>query len=517
MLKKVLLIIRDGWGIGPDSPYNAVKNADKPVTDALLKKYPHSVLEASGLAVGVPKGYQGSSEVGHLNMGAARIVKQEVVRINEAIEAGTVFGNPNMKRVFEAAKKGGALHVMGLIQDEGVHAHQEHLYAILKEAADQKLSKVYVHFFADGRDTPPRSALGYLDMLEAKFKEYGIGRVGTLMGRYYAMDRGKNWDLTDRAYNCMVKLAGNKAASAREAIEQSYHNDRLSDGSEMSDEYIPPTVIGDFPGIKDGDGVIHINYRQDRAIQLTNAFVDDVYPGKREKKLDIAYCGLTRYYDAFKFNILPPLDEGGDMVNLVGEEVSKKGLKQLRITETQKFKHVTSFFNGKMLEPYKNEDRLELKGRFDPASFAEHPEMEAYFVADRAVIEIKSGKYDFVTINFANCDMVGHTGVYEAAKKAVEIVDECVGKVVEAALAAGYATLITADHGNAEEMADIKTGAPKTAHTIYPVECIYVADDADKISMRKNGVLSDIGATVLDLLDIEKPAEATAESLIIRK
>ncbi len=516
MAKKVLLIIRDGWGIGPDSPYNAVKNANKPRTDAMLKKYPSSVLEASGLSVGVPAGYMGSSEVGHLNMGAARIVKQEVVRINEAIEEGTVFGNPNMKRVFEAAKKSGNLHAMGLVQDEGVHAHQEHLFAIIKEAAAQGIKNVYVHFFADGRDTYPRSSLTYLEALENKFKEYGKGVVGTLMGRYYAMDRGKKWDLTDKAYNCLVKCEGKKAASAREAIEESYKNDRVPDGTEMTDEYIPPTVIGDYPGIKDGDGVIHFNYRQDRAIQLTNAFVDDDYAGKRDKKLNIAYCGLTRYYDSFKFNVLPPLDEGGDMANLVGEEVSKKGLKQLRITETQKFKHVTSFFNGKMLEPYKGEDRIELKGRFDPSAFAEHPEMEAYLVAERAVEEIKSGKYEFITINFANCDMVGHTGVYEAAKKAVEVVDECTGKVTDAGLAAGYTVLITADHGNAEEMADAATGAAKTAHTTYPVELIYVSNDADKIKLRPKGVLADIGATVLDLLDIKKPAEATAESLIIR-
>lgn len=515
-MKKVLLIVRDGWGIGPDSPYNAVKNAKKPRTDAMLKKYPSSVLEASGLSVGVPAGYMGSSEVGHLNMGAARIVKQEVVRINEAIEAGTVFGNPNMKRALDAAKKSGALHVMGLVQDEGVHAHQEHLFAIIKEAAAQGVANVYVHFFADGRDTYPRSSLTYLEALEKKFKEYKKGVVGTLMGRYYAMDRGKKWDLTDKAYNCMVKCEGKKASSARAAIEESYKNDRVPDGTEMTDEYIPPTVIGNYPGIKDGDGVIHFNYRQDRAIQLTNAFVDDAYSGKRDRKLDIAYCGLTRYYDAFKYNVLPPLDEGGDMVNLVGEEVSKKGMKQLRITETQKFKHVTSFFNGKMLEPYKGEDRIEIKGRFDPSAFAEHPEMEAYLVADRAVEEIKSGKYEFITINFANCDMVGHTGVYEAAKKAVEVVDECTGKVTDAALAAGYVTLITADHGNAEEMADAATGAVKTAHTTYPVELIYVGADADKIKLRKKGILADIGATVLDLLGIEKPKEATAMSLIIK-
>lgn len=516
MAKKVILIIRDGWGIGPDSPYNAVKKAKKPNTDAYLKKYPSSVLEASGLSVGVPKGYQGSSEVGHLNMGAARIVKQEVVRINEAIEAGEVFGNPNMKRAFETAKKSGTLHIMGLIQDEGVHAHQEHMYAIIKEAAAQKIAKVYVHFFADGRDTYPKSALTYLDMLEAKFKEYGIGTVGTVMGRYYAMDRGKNWSLIDKAYNCMTKCEGKKANTAREAIEGSYKNDKLSNGDEMTDEYILPTVIGNFPGIKDGEGVIHTNYRQDRAIQLTNIFVDEVYPGNRWKKLDIAYCGLTRYYDAFKYNVLPPLDEGGDMVNLVGEEVSKKGMKQLRITETQKFKHVTSFFNGKMLEPYKGEDRLELKGRFDPASFAEHPEMEAYQVKDRAIEEIKSGKYDFITLNFANCDMVGHTGNLDATVKAVEVVDECTGAVVEAALKAGYVILVSADHGNAEEMADAKTGAPRTAHTTYPVECIYIASDAEKVKMRPHGVLSDIGATVLDLLEISKPKEATAESLIIK-
>ncbi|MFP4467092.1 MAG: 2,3-bisphosphoglycerate-independent phosphoglycerate mutase [Candidatus Goldiibacteriota bacterium] len=517
-MKKVMLIIRDGWGKAPEGKYNAVANADTPNNDEFMKKYPHTLLGAAGLDVGVPDGYQGSSEVGHLNMGAARIVKQEIVRIDEAIEDGSLFSVEIMKKAFENAKQEGrALHLMGLVQDEGVHAHQNHLFALLKHAAEEGVKDVYIHFFADGRDTPPRSSLVYLEALKEKMEEYKTGKIGTVIGRYYAMDRGQKWDMTDKAFNAIVKAEGIKETDAESAIKNSYEKDKLSDGGEMGDEYIPPRIIGDYPGVKDGDSVIHFNYRQDRAIQLTNAFVEDDYKGKRDRKPDVVYVGLTRYYDSFKNNVLAPLDEGKEMANLVGEVVSKAGMKQLRLTETQKFKHVTSFFNGKMVEPYKGEDRIEIEGRFDPSSFAEHPEMEAYRVKDKALEILKNPSYDFITINFANCDMVGHTGVYEAARKAVEVVDECTGEVVRAAREAGYVVLITADHGNAEEMANERTGALKTAHTTNPVEFIYIGDDASGLELKKEGVLADIGATVLELLGLEKPEEASAQSLIIKK
>jgi len=515
MSNKVLLIIRDGWGVAPEGRYNAVTSAETPNVDAYLKEYPYTLIDASGRPVGVPEGNQGSSEVGHLNMGAGRIVKQEIVRIDEAIEDGSLFKNPCIKKALDNAKeKGKTLHIMGLLQDEGVHAHQRHLFAILEQAGKLGIKNVYVHVFGDGRDTPPRSMEKYLDLLEEKFKEYGTGKVGTIMGRYYAMDRGEKWNLIDKAYNLLTKAEGKKAAAPKEALKNAYDNEKAPDGSPMFDEYIEPVVIGDFNGIKEGDSVIHFNYRQDRAIELTKCFVEDKYPGNRWKKLDITYCGLTRYYDEFKYNVIGPLSEGGLMDNLVGETISKKGLKQLRISETQKFKHVTSFFNGKRVEPFKGEDRIELKGRFDPSDFAVHPEMEAYLVKDEAVKQIKTGKYDCIVLNYANCDMVGHTGVFEAAKKAVEVVDECVGETVKAGLEAGYKIILTADHGNAEEMWDEKSNGPKTAHTLNKVEMIYIADDADNVKVKEGGKLGDIGVTMLKLLKIEVPKECTADYLL---
>jgi len=335
--KKVLLIIRDGWGMYRPDKYNAVANAKTPNMKRYLKQYPNSVLEPAGEAVGLPKGYQGSSEVGHLNMGAGRIVIQELKRIMDMIEDGTFFALPALKAALDnAAAKGSALHLMGLVQDEGVHAHQDHLYAIMREAKKRGIKQVYIHFFADGRDTPPRSALSFIKMLDEVIKEVGNAAVGTIIGRYYAMDRGEKWALTDQTYNALTRAEGLKANSAEEAITADYASMKNPNGQPIVDEYIPPTIIGGYPGIKDGDSVIHINFRQDRAIQLTKAFVEDTYPGNRWKKFDIVYCGLTRYYDEFKFAALPPMDEGGGMNNLLGEVISAAGLKQLRLAETQK-------------------------------------------------------------------------------------------------------------------------------------------------------------------------------------
>ncbi len=512
----IVLLIRDGWGINPRREYNAVANARTPNVSGFLRQYPQAVLTASGTAVGLPKGYQGSSEVGHLNMGAGRIVRQEISRINDAIESGEFFRNENFQRAIKnCVKNKTTLHVMGLVQDEGVHAHQDHLFAIMKSAKQAGVEELCVHFFADGRDTPPRSAMEFLRPLNDRIAEYRIGRIGTLMGRYYAMDRGENWRLTDRAYNALTRAEGVRVASAEEAIERAYRDDRTPDGTEMFDEYIPPSIIGGFSGIKDGDSVIHFNYRQDRAIQLTRAFVEDDYPGERWKKLAVVYCGLTRYYDSFRFNILGAIDEVKGMANLLGEVISREGLRQLRIAETQKFRHVTSFFNGKLIQPFKNEDRIEIKSVYDPATFAEHPEMNAFDVADAVVKEIRAGKHDFIVLNFANCDMVGHTGNYPAAVRAVEVVDECAGRVVKETLARDGSVLLTADHGNAEEMVDYRTGLPKTAHTTNPVEFVYIGTDQEKIKLRPQGILSDIAPTVLYLLGIEKPADMTAANLIV--
>ncbi|WP_428897379.1 2(,)3-bisphosphoglycerate-independent phosphoglycerate mutase [Parelusimicrobium proximum] len=517
-MQKVILIVRDGWGVRKETDYNAVSEAKTPNIDSYLEKYPYTMLEASGEGVGLPAGYMGSSEVGHLNIGAGRIVVQELKRLKDAIEDGSLFNSAPFKACIEAAQKGGALHLMGLVQDEGVHAHQDHMHAIMKYAAEKGIKTVYLHFFADGRDTPPRSALGFARELDAKAKEYGVGTAATLQGRYYAMDRSDNWALTDQAYELIVSAKGVREADNFEAaIETSYKTDKTPDGGEMVDEYIPPTVIKGYAGVKDGDAVIFLNFRQDRAIQLTKAFVEDNYPGKRSERPAITFCGLTQYYDSFKLNALPSMTEGGAMDNLLGEVLAQNGLKQLRLAETQKFKHVTSFFNGKLIKPFEGENQVEVKGRFDPATFADHPEMEAYIVADKAVEEINSGKYDFVLVNFANGDMVGHTGNFASVVKAIEVVDECTGKLVEAGLKNDYVILVTADHGNAEEMWDCKIDMAKTAHTCNLVELIYIAKNAEGVSLDpKGGVLGDIAPTILDIMGLKQPADMGRHSLIVK-
>ncbi len=515
MQKSIVLIIRDGWGINPDPEYNAVKNAHTPNTDLLLKEYPNTILEASGESVGLPEGYQGSSEVGHLNMGAGRIVEQEMTKIMSDIQDGSFFDSPVFQKAIKnVLDSNSALHLMGLVQDEGVHAHQDHLFAIMKYAKEQGVKKLYIHFFADGRDTAPKSTLEYIGALKEKIEEYKIGKIATIIGRYYAMDRGKNWQLTTTAYNAITKGQGTRVENIEDAIQDAYKT-RTPNDKDMFDEYIQPLIVGDYEGIKDGDSVIHFNYRQDRAIQLTMAFIEDDYPGKRWKKFDIVYCGLTRYYDTFPYNILEPMDDRGGMDNLLGEILSKKGLKQIRLSETQKFRHVTSFFNGKSTKPFPGEEQTEITGTFDPATFADHPEMNAYDVTDEAVKRINSNEFSLMVINLANCDMVGHTGDYEAAKKAVEVVDECVGTLVDTILSKNKIAMITADHGNAEEMIDYKTGIPKTSHTKNPVEFIYVAEDHKNIKLIERGTLSDIAPTILYVLGIEKPAEMTSNNLII--
>lgn len=448
-------------------------------------------------------------------MGAGRIVEQELKRIMDTIRDGTLFLSRPFKRTIDnCIKKNSTLHLMGLVQDEGVHAHQDHLFAIMRHAKEQGVKTLCIHFFSDGRDTPPRSALNFLKELRLKISETGIGEIATVIGRYYAMDRGEKWELIDRTYDALTRAEGVRVKTAEEAVTRAYSQDRNPDGSELVDEYIPPTILGGFEGIKDGDSVIHFNYRQDRAIELTKAFVENDYPGKRWKKLDISYCGLTRYYDSFLLNALPPMAETGKMKNLLGEVISGHGLKQLRISETQKFKHVTSFFNGKLIKPYPGEDRIEIKGTFDPATFAEHPEMNARDVAERAVSEILSGKYAFMLVNFANCDMVGHTGNFDSTVKAVETVDTCAGELVKTALKTDAAVIVTADHGNAEAMWDERIQMAKTAHTNNNVEFILAGNGTAGMKLREKGILSDIAPTVLKLLGIKQPPEMTAENLV---
>jgi 2,3-bisphosphoglycerate-independent phosphoglycerate mutase len=514
--RPVALIIRDGWGLNERKEGNAVAAAATPNVSGYKARYPWTVLDCAGEAVGLPDGYQGSSEVGHLNMGAGRVVIQELKRIDDGLRTGVLFDLPRWKELVAAWKRGrGRMHFLGLLQDEGVHAHQEHLFKIMRRARQEfPDGEIVVHPFLDGRDTPPRSTLEYLARLGLVMKEVGHCRIGTAMGRYYAMDRSKNWALTDQAFRCLVDADGRRAPSAEAAVRESYAKDRTPDNVEMFDEYIPPYAIGDYDGIRDGDCVVHTNYRQDRAIQLSRAFVDPSYPGKPRRRPKVGYLGLTRYYNEFTQYLMGAMDEAGGMENLLGEVISAAGLRQLRIAETQKFRHVTSFFNGKSTKPYAGEDQIEVPGRFDPATYASHPEMDAGTVTEEILRRLADNPYDFIAVNYANGDMVGHTGDFDAARRAIEVVDGCVGRIVARLLELDARILVTADHGNSEEMVDYETGMVKTSHTLNPVECIYVARDAAGLRMIPRGKLSDIAPTVLRLMGLPAPKEMTASCLI---
>lgn len=516
-MRPVCLIIRDGWGYSQDPEGNAVLAAGTPNCDRYKSLYPWTLLDCAGEPVGLPDGYQGSSEVGHLNMGAGRIVIQELKRIDDGLSTGELFqveAWTGLMRQWKAHRS--HLHLLGLLQDEGVHAHQEHLFKIMKRARRENPGgTIVIHPFLDGRDTPPRSCLEYLAILNRVMQEVGGCAIGTVMGRYYGMDRSRNWELTDKAYHCIVSCEGRKAADACAAVQKSYAEDRTPDGLEMGDEYIPPHVIGDYDGVRDGDCILHTNYRQDRAIQLSQAFVDEHYSGHLRRRPAVAYVGLTRYWDEFKSFMLGAIDAGGAMNHLLGEVIADSGLRQLRIAETQKFRHVTSFFNGKRTAPYPNEDQVDVPSRFDPATFASHPEMEAYPVTEALLKRLNGNPYAFIALNYANCDMVGHTGDMAAATKAVEIVDECVGRVVSRLLDLDAHVLVTADHGNAEQMIDGRTGMTKTSHTLNPVEIFYVARDSRGRKMVPHGKLSDIAPTVLGLLGLQVPADMTACNLIV--
>ncbi len=517
-MKPVVLIIRDGWGLNERADGNAVAAAQTPNIDNYKQKYPWTRLACSGEAVGLPEGYQGSSEVGHLNIGAGRIVIQELKRIDDGLTSGELFQSPKWDDFIAAWKAGGGrLHLMGLLQDEGVHAHQEHLFKIMRRArADYPEGEIIIHPFLDGRDTPPHSAPEYLARLESEMAAVGNCRVGTLMGRYYSMDRSRNYGLTSQAYHTLVRAEGRPAVGTpEETVRASWANDRTPDGVAMFDEYIPPHIMPGYDGIRDGDAVMHTNYRQDRAIQLTQAFVCDDYPGERQVRPKIAYLGFTRYWDDFDNYLLGAMGADGGMDNLLGEVVSKAGLRQLRIAETQKYRHVTSFFNGKSTEPYPGEDQVDVPSRFDPATFASHPEMEAYNVTDELLRRLEDNPYQFIVVNYANGDMVGHTGDFEAARKAIEVVDECLGRVVARLLELDARIIITADHGNAEQMVDYETGSSKTSHTLNEVECIYVSRDSAAVKLHDSGKLSDIAPTVLELMGLPVPAEMTARSLLV--
>jgi 2,3-bisphosphoglycerate-independent phosphoglycerate mutase len=514
-MRPVCLIVRDGWGYNEETRGNAVAAAATPNNDRYRQEYPHLLLACSGEAVGLPAGFQGSSEVGHLNMGAGRVVVQELKRIDDGLEHGTLFERESWRDLVQNWRQNQSrLHLLGLLQDQGVHAYDKQLFRIMKQAREEyPEGAIVIHPFLDGRDTPPRSAERYLRRLQEVMEEVGGCSIGTLMGRYYSMDRSENWELTSTAYHCLVAADGRRAPDALSALHESYEQDKTPDGYQMVDEYIPPYAIGEYQGMADGDCVMHTNYRQDRAIQLTKAFVEDEYPGERRARPSVSYLAFTRYYDELENYLIGAMGGGGEMNNLLGEVLAANGLKQLRIAETQKFRHVTSFFNGKATTPYEGEEQVDVHSRFDPASFASHPEMEAYNVTDELIKRLDQD-WAFVAVNYANCDMVGHTGEFEPAKKAVEVVDECTGRLIEELLKRDYHILLTADHGNSEQMIEYDSDEVRTAHSVNPVECFYIAGDAEAVTLRESGKLSDIAPTVLYLLGLSIPEEMTADNLI---
>ncbi|MDY6013127.1 2,3-bisphosphoglycerate-independent phosphoglycerate mutase [Clostridium sp.] len=506
--KPVMLMILDGFGIAKASDGNAVSLAKKPNFDRLIKEYPHSILEASGMAVGLPEGQMGNSEVGHLNIGAGRIVYQELTRITKAIADGEFFENEELLKAMKNAKENNsALHLMGLLSDGGVHSHINHLKGLLEFAKKEGLTKVYVHAFMDGRDVAPSSGKEFIEKTEEMMKEIGVGKIATINGRYYAMDRDNRWERVELAYNAIVRGTGNTANSAIEAIEESYKNDK-------TDEFVVPTVILEngepTATVKSGDSVVFFNFRPDRARELTRALTQKDFDGFNAEKLDLTFVTMTQYDKTFEGVMVAFKPQ--TLKNTLGEFVANKGLNQLRIAETEKYAHVTFFFNGGVEKPNKNEDRA-LIASPKVATYDLKPEMSAYEVTEELIKRIDSDKYDMIILNYANPDMVGHTGVIPAAVKAIETVDECLGKIADKILEKNGSLFITADHGNAEVMIDPETGAPFTAHTTDPVPFVWVSNDAKGKSL-ENGKLSDIAPTMLHEMGLEAPEEMTGHSLI---
>ncbi len=510
--KTAVLMILDGYGLNEKTEGNAVAEAKTPVMDSLMKEYPFVKGNASGMAVGLPDGQMGNSEVGHLNMGAGRIVYQELTRITKEIQDGTFFENPALLKAVENCKKNdSAFHMFGLLSDGGVHSHNTHLYGLLELARKNGLEKVYVHCFLDGRDTPPASGKGYAQELEAKMAELGTGKIASVMGRYYAMDRDNNYDRVKLAYDALTKGEGLTAESGPAGIQASY--DR-----EETDEFVKPTVVTEngapVATIKDGDSVVFFNFRPDRAREITRAFCDDDFKGfEREKRLQLTYVCFSDYDPT-----IPNKDVAFHKIavtNTFGEWLAANQMTQARIAETEKYAHVTFFFNGGVEEPNQGEDRI-LVNSPKVATYDLKPEMSAYEVCDKLTEAIRSGKYDVVIINFANPDMVGHTGVEAAAIQAVEAVDKCVGKAVEAVKDVDGVLFICADHGNAEQLVDYETGAPFTAHTTNQVPFILVNYDP-AYTLREDGCLADIVPTLIQIMGKEQPKEMTGKSLLIKK
>ena len=505
--KLTMLMILDGFGINENEDGNAIKLAKTPNIDKLMKKYPTTQIYTSGLNVGLPEGQMGNSEVGHTNIGAGRIVYQELTRITKSIESGDFFTNTEFISAIDNCKKNNSkLHIMGLLSDGGVHSHIRHLYALLEMAKRRDFEDVYIHCFLDGRDTPPASAEQYITKLENKIKEKGVGKIASISGRYYSMDRDKRWERIKKSYDALVNGKGIYAREPIPALEQSYQK-------EVFDEFVEPIVIGSesepLTKIENNDSVIFFNFRPDRARQLTRALTDENFNEFETKKMNLYFVCFTNYDETLSNVHIAFIKE--QLNNTFGEVLSKKGLTQLRIAETEKYAHVTFFFNGGEEKQYKGEDRI-LVPSPKVATYDLQPEMSAIGVTEKVVEAINSEKYDSIILNFANPDMVGHTGSLTAAIKAVETIDKCIGKIVKAVNSKKGSLLITADHGNCEQMIDYKTGEPHTAHTTNPVPLILVTEK-NNVKL-KSGRLADLAPTMLEIMEIEKPKEMTGESLL---
>lgn len=503
--KPIVLVILDGWGHREDTESNAIAAAKKPNWQQFLAKGTHTLISGSGKCVGLPDGQMGNSEVGHLTMGAGRTVHQDLTRVDYAIETGEFFQNKVFLHAIELAKKNKkAVHVMGLLSPGGVHSHEKHLFAFLGLLAKNKMPNVYLHAFLDGRDTPPRSALPSIDMVDAHCKQLKCGRIASIIGRYYAMDRDKRWDRVKHAYDLIVDgKAEYQAKTARLGLEAAYQRGE-------NDEFVKATIIGDGAQIQDGDVVFFMNFRADRAREITRSLI---YPDFNEFKRDrvpklAEFVCLAEYDTKFPASVAFGPES---LKNILAEYVSQKGLKQLRIAETEKYAHVTFFFNGGIEHPYPGEDRVLIPSS-KVATYDLHPEMSAEEITQRLILEIEKNKYDLIVCNFANPDMVGHTGNFAATVKAIEIIDKCLGKIASALEKKQGELLITADHGNAEMMFNFKTNQPHTAHTSDPVPFIYLGRRASIV--KKDGKLSDIAPTILYLLGLSKPKEMTGQTLI---
>jgi 2,3-bisphosphoglycerate-independent phosphoglycerate mutase len=512
--KPLLLVVLDGFGLRKEREANAIAIAGTPHIDALTNEYPSAALRTSGLAVGLPEGQMGNSEVGHTNLGAGRIVYQDLVRINREIEDGSFFRNEVLLDAMRRARaSGGAVHFMGLLSDGGVHSHVEHLHACLELARREGVGHAFVHAFLDGRDTPPKSAIGYMRDFERRLAETGYGKVATVAGRYYAMDRDKRWDRVEKAYVAMVRAEGFRAASGTAAVEEAYARGE-------TDEFVKPTVVVNGSGeprgrLKDGDVVVFFNFRADRAREITRALALESFSdfdAKPRPRLAHYVC-MTQYDKTFDL----PVAYGPDQPTMIFPEVvSNAHVKQLRCAETEKYAHVTFFFNGGREVQFEGEDRILVPSPRDVKTYDEKPEMSAREVTDKLVAAIESRKYGFVLVNYANPDMVGHTGKLDAAVKAVKVVDECVGRLWKAANAAGMVMLLTADHGNCEMMVDPETGEPHTAHTLGPVPFILASPDLRGAKLRSEGVLADVAPTALQVMGIAQPKEMKGLGMLVR-